>query len=542
VLGGLVLRFAAPRALSEAETRLLAAYADQLAMALDNAALFEEAENRKTRLEQVFASTSDGFLVLDLGRRVVALNRQGGALLGVDPDEVIGRQLPHLVETLDRTMEWETAGGPALAAAIARGGEPAAGDLEMRRPERRTLRWQTTPTRDLLGAPVGVTVTLRDVTREREIDSMKTEFVSTVSHELRTPLASIKGSLHLLLSDGSLVLDETQRHLVDISLKNTDRLIRLINNILDISKIEAGHIHLDLDLHHPQDFIGMAVEGIQGLADSRGVTVVQEVAGDLPLLRVDFDRMVQVVTNLLSNAIKFSPERGHVAVGARLDGDEVEIWVRDHGRGIAPEDAGRLFQKFQQLERGGSGRLGGTGLGLAICRGIVEEHGGRIAVESRPGEGATFTVRLPVPREAPAAPAVPAGPAGRAPEAAPVVLVVDDEADVRALLRDQLEMAGFRVLEAGRVLDAVEMARQRRPDAITMDLMLPDLDGFEAIRLLREQPETRDTPVVVLSAIEVEAGDPRALGATVCLVKPFAAADLLAAIRSHLPARKEPSP
>jgi PAS domain S-box-containing protein len=542
VLGGLVLRFAAPRALSEAETRLLAAYADQLAMALDNAALFEEAENRKTRLEQVFASTSDGFLVLDLGRRVVALNQQGGALLGVNPHEVIGRPFPRLVEELERAMDWETAGGPALAAAIARGGEPAAGDLEMRRPERRTLRWQTTPTRDLLGAPVGVTVTLRDVTREREIDSMKTEFVSTVSHELRTPLASIKGSLHLLLSDGSLVLDETQRHLVDISLKNTDRLIRLINNILDISKIEAGHIHLDLDVHHPEDFIGMAVEGIQGFADSRGITVAQEVARGLPVLRVDFDRMVQVVTNLLSNAIKFSPEKGHVAVGARLTGDGVEIWVRDHGQGIAAEDAGRLFQKFQQLERGGSGRLGGTGLGLAICRGIVEEHGGRIAVESRPGEGATFTVRLPVPREAPReAPAAPALPAARPAAATPLVLVVDDEADVRALLRDQLEMAGFRVLEAGRVLDAVELARHRRPDAITMDLMLPDLDGFEAIRLLREQPETRDTPVVVLSAIEVEAGDPRALGATVCLVKPFAAADLLAAIRSHLPARKEPS-
>jgi CheY-like chemotaxis protein len=119
------------------------------------------------------------------------------------------------------------------------------------------------------------------------------------------------------------------------------------------------------------------------------------------------------------------------------------------------------------------------------------------------------------------------------------VLVVDDEADVRALLRDQLEMGGFRVLEAGRVLDAVELARERRPDAITMDLMLPDLDGFEAIRLLREQPETRDTPVVVLSAIEVEPRDPRALGATICLTKPFAAADLIAAIRSSVPDQRE---
>ena len=542
VLGGLVLRFASPQALSEAQTRLLAAYADQLAMALDNAVLFEEAENQKTQLEQVFASTSDGFLVLDLARRVVALNQQGGALLGVPAREVIGRPLPRLVEMLERAMDWEAGGGPALAAAIARGGEPAAGDLTMRRPERRTLHWLTTPTRDLLGAPVGVTVTLRDVTREREIDSMKTEFVSTVSHELRTPLASIKGSLNLLLSDGTLVLDETQRHLLDISLKNTDRLIRLINNILDISKIEAGHIQLELDLHRPEGFIELAIEGIQALAESRGITVVRELAAGLPVLRVDFDRMVQVMTNLLSNAIKFSPEQAQVTVGARRDGQETEIWVRDQGRGIAPEDAGRLFQKFQQLESGGSGRLGGTGLGLAICRGIVEEHGGRIGVESRPGEGATFTVRLPAPRPTASEPARAAAAPVRPAAVAPLVLVVDDEEDVRALLRDQLEMGGFRVLEAGRVLDAVELARQRRPDAITMDLMLPDLDGFEAIRLLREQPETRDTPVVVLSAIEVEPRDPRALGATICLTKPFAAADLLAAIRSRLPARGQPSP
>jgi signal transduction histidine kinase/ActR/RegA family two-component response regulator len=429
-------------------------------------------------------------------------------------------------------VEWEDAGGRALMTADERAVEPADGDLEVRIPERRTLRWLTTPTRDLLGAVVGTTITLRDVTREREIDRMKTEFVSTVSHELRTPLTSIKGSLHLLLSDEGLVLDETQRHLVDISLKNTDRLIRLINNILDISKMEAGHIHLDLELHRPLDFVEMAVEGIRGFAESRGIALDSEVASDVPAVRVDFDRMVQVVTNLLSNAIKFSPERGLVTVGARRSGKDLEIWVTDQGQGIAPEDVGRLFRKFQQLDGRTVRAVGGTGLGLAICRGIVEEHGGRIGVDSRPGEGATFTVRLPVPGSAGAEPSGERPEEG--PEEAPLVLVVDDDPDVRALLRDVLQIAGFRVIEAGRVLEGVELARQRQPDAITMDLMLPDLDGFEAIRLLREQPETRDTPVVVLSAIEVEPGDPRALGATVCLAKPFSSADLLKAIRSRL--------
>ena len=532
VLGGLLLLFPTPRALTEAETRLVAAYADQLAMALDNATLFEEAENQKTRLEQVFASTSDGFLVLDLERRVVALNRQGGALLGINPHEVTGRPLARLIESLAGSVEWEEAGGQSLVTAVEHAGEPADGDLEVRLPERRTLRWLTTPTRDLLGAVVGTTITLRDVTREREIDRMKTEFVSTVSHELRTPLTSIKGSLHLLLSDEGLVLDETQRHLVDISLKNTDRLIRLINNILDISKMEAGHIHLDLEPHRPRDFVEMAVEGIQGFAESRGITLESQVAPDVPTVRVDFDRMVQVVTNLLSNAIKFSPERGVVTVGARRAGADLEIWVTDQGQGIAPEDVGRLFRKFQQLDGRTVRAVGGTGLGLAICRGIVEEHGGRIGVDSRPGAGATFTVRLPVSGTAGAAPSGEDPEEG--PEDAPLVLMVDDDPDVRALLRDVLQLGGFRVIEAGRVLEGVELARQRQPDVITMDLMLPDLDGFEAIRLLREQPETRDTPVVVLSAIEVEPGDPRVLGATVCLAKPFSSPDLLKAIRSRL--------
>ncbi len=532
VLGGLLLLFPTPRALTEAETRLVAAYADQLAMALDNATLFEEAENQKTRLEQVFASTSDGFLVLDLEGRVAALNRQGGALLGINPHEVTGRPLARLIESLAGSVEWEEAGGQSLVTAVEHAGEPADGDLEVRLPERRTLRWLTTPTRDLLGAVVGTTITLRDVTREREIDRMKTEFVSTVSHELRTPLTSIKGSLHLLLSDEGLVLDETQRHLVDISLKNTDRLIRLINNILDISKMEAGHIHLDLEPHRPRDFVEMAVEGIQGFAESRGITLESQVAPDVPTVRVDFDRMVQVVTNLLSNAIKFSPERGVVTVGARRAGADLEIWVTDQGQGIAPEDVGRLFRKFQQLDGRTVRAVGGTGLGLAICRGIVEEHGGRIGVDSRPGAGATFTVRLPVSGTAGAAPSGEGPEEG--PEDAPLVLMVDDDPDVRALLRDVLHIGGFRVIEACRVLEGVELARQRQPDVITMDLMLPDLDGFEAIRLLREQPETRDTPVVVLSAIEVEPGDPRVLGATVCLAKPFSSPDLLKAIRSRL--------
>jgi len=532
VLGGLVLLFPGHRALHESETRLLAAYADQLAMALDNTALFEEAENKRSQLEQVFASTSDGFLVIDLGGRIAGFNRQGGELLGVAPDEVVGRPFRHLVEVLGPAVAWDEGDGRAFLALVD-SGRPAAGsgDLELRAPEPRTLGWRAAPMRDLLGDTVGVTFTLNDVTRQREIDRMKTEFVSSVSHELRTPLTSIKGSLHLLLSDPTLQLDSTQRQLVDISVKNTDRLIRLITNILDISKIEAGHIQLELRMYRVEEFVSVAVDGIAAFAESRSIAVETDVPPGLPPVRVDADRMVQVVTNLLSNAIKFSPPGSTVTVTASQAGRHLELRVADRGRGIAPEDMGKLFKKFQQLDGSNVRSVGGTGLGLAICRGIVEEHGGSIGVESQLGLGTTFTVALPLPAVQDARAAGGAEPGA---EHGPLILVVDDEPDIRALLRDQLELDGFRVLEAGRALEAVEVARERQPDLITMDLMLPDLDGFEAIRLLRANARARDIPVVILSAMELGADDTRALGPTVHLAKPFSRADLLGVIRANL--------
>jgi len=470
--------------------------------------------------------------VADLNGRVIAFNRQGGELMGVATEEVVGRPFQRLVEILRPTVSWEQPGARALLSVIA-SGRPgdAAGDLEFRSLEARTLGWRAAPMRDLLGAVVGVTITFNDVTRQREIDRMKTEFVSTVSHELRTPLTSIKGSLHLLLSDPSLRLDATQRQLVDISVKNTDRLIRLITNILDISKIEAGHIQLELGMHNVSEFVWAAVDGIAAFAESRGIVIEAQVESALPPVRVDVDRMVQVVTNLLSNAIKFSPPGSRVTVSARRGSGEVELRVSDQGRGIAPEDMSKLFKKFQQLDGSNVRSVGGTGLGLAICRGIVEEHGGSIGVDSELGRGATFIVALPLSAPTTVLPEESGEPAE---EDGPVILVVDDEPDIRGVLRDQLELDGFRVLEAGRALEAVEVARERQPDLITMDLMLPDLDGFEAIRLLRETERTREVPVIILSAVELSADDTRPLGPTALLTKPFSRLDLIAAVRANL--------
>ena len=395
-LGVLTLLFGTPRVLSPFERRLLAAYADQLAMALDNTALFEEAETQKTLLEHIFASTSDGILFLDQAGRIAALNRRGEELLGVSTSEVVGRPfITYLVDALGERLRWVTPEGRSLQEIVEDLEQEATGDLEVQEPTLATLRWHASPTLDTFGARVGVTVTLRDVTREREVDRMKTEFVSAVSHELRTPLTSIKGSLHLLLLDDSRPLEATQRELLAICLNNTERLIRLITDILDVSKIEAGRIELALSHRRVAEFIQIAVDGIRAFADSRDVRVVVEAVATLPEVRVDLDRMVQVMTNLLSNAIKFSSPGSEVRVRADHVGAAVEIRVIDHGRGIAPTDLPRLFRKFQQLDSRTIREVGGTGLGLAICHGLVSEHGGTIRVESLPGQGSTFIVALP---------------------------------------------------------------------------------------------------------------------------------------------------
>ncbi len=376
------------------EVALLQTLAEQTAVVLEKSRLYAEARTQKMLLEHIFASTSDGLLFLDQTGRVATLNRRGEELLGVSALRVVGEPAEHLMDAIGARLAWGDAEGQRLRDIIDDPSAEAAGDLEILGPPLRTLRWQASPTLDGLGTRVGITLTLRDVTREREIDRLKSEFVSTVSHELRTPLTSIKGALHLLRADAP-TLDAGQRELLDISLTNADRLVRLVDDILDVSRIEAGRLRLSLACGHVREFVGPAVDGLRMFAKARDVRVATALPDDLPQVRVDLDRMVQVMTNLLSNAIKFSPAGGEVRVTAAPAPSGVEIQVIDHGRGIAAGDLPRLFQKFEQLDGRDAPDAEGTGLGLAICRSLVNDHGGALRAESVLGQGSTFTVALP---------------------------------------------------------------------------------------------------------------------------------------------------
>jgi signal transduction histidine kinase len=248
----------------------------------------------------------------------------------------------------------------------------------------------------------GAVVVFRDVTQRRELDRMKNEFLSVVSHELRTPLTSIRGALGLLSGGAAGALPVPARRMTTIALESTERLTRLINDILDIERLEAGTLPLRVSSYPAGDLLSSAASELHELARSAGVHLLVGPAEGCVL--ADRDRVIQTLANLVGNAVKFSPVGGEVVMDARRVGDTVQLRVRDTGRGIPQDKLESVFDRFEQVDSSDARLAGGTGLGLAISRGIVESLGGRIWAESDLGAGTTMHVSLPAaPSAAPSA-------------------------------------------------------------------------------------------------------------------------------------------
>ncbi len=358
----------------------------------------------------------------------------------------------------------------------------------------------------------------------KELDLMKSEFLNTVSHELRTPLTSIKAFAEILL-DNVGEDPETQVEFLEIINKESDRLTRLINNLLDLSRIEAGRMKWDrepLDLH---EVVSTAVTSLRGAAEKKGLQLEIELEEELPTVG-DRDKLIQVVTNLLGNAIKFTSEGGRVRVLAgRKDLLTARIEVQDSGVGIEPQFHDSIFEKFSQVDSSETRDIKGSGLGLPIARSITEHHDGKLYVESELGLGSSFIVELPLHIEDEADGAA----AADEPEFSllehgfepgQTVLIVDDEPSIRRFLRHILEGEGFMVIEARSGVDAVAIAARERPSIVLLDLVLPDIDGFEVLGRLKQQSATRSIPVIILSIIEDEERCFR-LGASDYLPKPI---------------------
>jgi PAS domain S-box-containing protein len=348
------------------------------------------------------------------------------------------------------------------------------------------------------GKVVGFYSLANDITELKRIDRMKSEFVSTVSHELRTPLTSIRGSLGLISGGVAGQLPDAVKTLVGIAKSNCERLIRLINDILDIEKIESGKMTLDLQVMELKPLLEQALAANEGYGTAKDVSLNLHCSEEDILVRADNDRLTQVVTNLLSNAMKFSPAGGIVDIIVERVESGVRVEVRDSGPGIPEEFRKRIFQKFSQADSSDTRQKGGTGLGLNISRAIIERLGGSIGFETRTGAGTTFYFELPEWVEPP-----PTRPVEMSGERARV-LVCEDDRDIARLIGMMLDKGGF---DADLVFSAEEaMARmeQQYYAAVTVDLTLPGQDGIALIRQLRERLLTRDVPVVVISAWAAE--------------------------------------
>ncbi len=653
-LTGVLQVVAAPgETVREGQVQVLRILARQTAVAIENARLYAQTRADQERTRAVVDATNDAILMLDELRRPMIVNRRARFFFGLTERDLLGKSLDQLGSVFGRIFEEGQRFNGWLGQLLRSQTERAVEEFSILSPEPRLLQCFSAPVMDVHDRYLGRILVFRDITREREVERMKNDFVSIVSHELRTPLTSIQGALQLVLGkpggrDGlGAELQQQARDLLSISLANTERLIRLINDILDIAKIEQGRIQLRRETLTPEELCRSAAAAMSALANERGIIIDVQLPPRLPLVLADRDRSLQILINLLSNAVKFSPEGQLVRLSARAEGQMVCFTVQDWGRGIAPEHQSRIFQKFQQIDSSATRDVGGTGLGLAISKALVEEQGGRMWLESEPARGSTFSFTLPLapgaelqpgqarpkaivaegepslrgdlcvaleatgweaqpaadsaellallghggaslvvlglpfgadasllkglrtlpgaldasflllidrapaelPRYSETLPRAsePAAVAARAEqllaERRPLVLVVDDDPNVRPVLVRLLQRHGLRVSNASDGYVALAAVEKLQPDVILLDIRMPGLDGFEVLRRLSANPVSAHIPVIILTAndlSETTRAQGLELGAKAYLEKPIAYERLISTINGVLRVGEKP--
>lgn len=362
----------------------------------------------------------------------------------------------------------------------------------------------------------------------KEIDRVKSQFLANMSHELRTPLNSIIGFSRVILKGIDGPINDTQKQDLSAIYNSGQHLLALINDVLDISKIDAGKMELAITDLNLADLINSAMSTAIGLVKDKPIKLHTIIPENLPLVRADNTRVRQVLINFMSNAAKFTDE-GSITVETTVDHTpdgkpEVMVMVTDTGPGIAAEDQQKLFQRFSQVDDSPTRKSGGTGLGLSICRSLIEMHGGRIGLlRSEPGKGSTFFFTLPI-----STPEVEER-AKTSNSASNTVLAIDDDLKVIDLYERYLKPHGYQIVALNDPHKAVERAKEIQPFAITLDIMMPQKDGWQVMRDLKNDAETREIPIIVCSILESQEKG-FSLGASDYLVKPFLQEDMINAL------------
>ncbi len=515
-----------------------AAGARQILLTSDNAALRRGLERRvleqtadlrqlARQNEVLITSVGDGVYGVDQDGRLTFVNPSGADALGYSPAELEGR-LAHDAFHAPRDgtrLPWEEC---YIHEVITEGVVVSAREDEYVRADASAFPVEITASPLLDDAEIrGAVVVFRDVTQRREVDRMKNEFLSVVSHELRTPLTSIRGSLGLLAGGRLGELPERAASLVAVAVQNSERLTRLINDLLDIERMEAGAVPLGVSSIEARELLEAAAEQIEGMASSLDVRV--EIGEARGTVLADEDRIIQTLMNLLGNAIKFSEPGSCVRLEARPEGSAVHFRVSDEGRGIPADMLESIFDRFEQVDSSDTRQKGGTGLGLTISRGIVERHGGRIWVESELGSGTVANFTLP----ATSGQDIQSGDAG-----SPVVLVCDDNPAVVEEFCRLLPAHGYRAIGVTDGARAVEQIRAERPQVVLLDLMMPRTGGAAVLEALRGSRATADIPVVVISGLGPEANASVATAAAGWLTKPVSEQRLVEALSVALSGRR----
>ncbi|HYR05091.1 MAG TPA: ATP-binding protein, partial [Gallionella sp.] len=456
----------------------------------------KHAEDELRKLFRAIEQSPVSVVITDADGRIEYVNAKFSEVTGYAVHEVLGRNPRILQSGLTPIEVYQTMWQTIL------GGLQWRGKLQNRK-KNGELFWEEihiSAIRDGEGRTTNFVAVKEDITERMKVERMKSEFISTVSHELRTPLTSIRGALALIVGGVMGELPATIKPLVDIAHKNSERLILLVNDILDVEKIEAGKMEFDMHPINLMPLLKQALEGNHAYAEQFNVTY--ELESELPemMVNVDANRLMQVMANLLSNAAKFSPSGDKVKITAVSNGKHVRVSVSNRGTGIPEQFRSQIFQKFAQADSSDTRKKGGTGLGLSITKAIVEQMGGSIGFDSQTDVLTTFFFEFPVWQEA-----IVATPA---PMMAAVVkrrvLICENDRDIAALLHMMLEQAGLTADIAYNAGQAKQLLVQGGYTAMTLDLELPDQDGIALIHELRAAEQTATLPIVVVSANAVE--------------------------------------